>query len=121
MDMPQDFIEAINRATQDVNPQARVIVRGSITLGHEFDEWFGPEGIEKYGFGPLPPEALAAFAAKFAERREAIKAAVVTWAVDTERRRMAGKLIDDPPMSGRPKQTVNAVIGEARGSVGVDD
>ncbi len=94
MRMPQDFVDAINAAVREINPDAGAMVRGSMTLGSDFDEWLGPGAMQKYGFGPLPPEAVAAFEAKFAERRDELKAQVVASAVDVEKKRMAGTLED---------------------------
>lgn len=92
MRMPQDFVDAINDAVRAVNPNAGTMVSGSMTLGHEFDEWLGPNALMKYGLDPLPPEAQAAFNAKFAERRDALKASIVSTAVETARQRVAGTL-----------------------------
>ena len=90
--MPQDFVDAINAAVREVNPNAGTMVRGSITLGEDFDEWLGPEAFRKYGFGSLPPEAVAAFEAKFAEKRDELKAALIVSAIAIEKKRMAGTL-----------------------------
>lgn len=94
MKMPQDFVDAINKAVHEVNPEAGVMTCGSMTLGSDFDEWLGPEALMKYGFGPMPAEAVAAFNAKFAEVREELKSQLVASAVDIEKRRMAGTLED---------------------------
>jgi hypothetical protein len=91
MRMPQDFVDAVNNAVHDVNPNAGMMVSGSITLGHDFDEWVGPQAMAKYGIGPLPPEALRAFAAKFDEHREALKEAIVSSAVRAEAERMKSR------------------------------
>jgi hypothetical protein len=88
MRMPQDFVDAINTAVKVVNPEAGHRTSGSMTLGTDFDEWLGPEAMLKYGFGPIPAEAVAAFNAKFAEKRDELKAAVVASSVEVERRRM---------------------------------
>jgi hypothetical protein len=92
--IPQDFIEAINAAVRAVNPDAPIMVSGSMTLGSDFDEWLGPEGFKKYGFGNLPPDALAAFEAKFSEKREELKASMIASAIEIEKKRMAGTLED---------------------------
>jgi hypothetical protein len=92
--MPQDFVDAVNAAVLGVNPDAGMMVSGSMTLGTDFDEWLGPKAMMKYGLDPLPPEVAAAFDAKFAEKREALKASVVATAVETEKKRMAGTLED---------------------------
>lgn len=94
MRMPQDFVDAINAAVREVNPDAGTMTYGSMTLGADFDEWLGPEAILKYGFDPMPPEAVAAFEAKFAEHREELKASLVAASVDVEKRRLAGTLED---------------------------
>lgn len=94
MRMPQDFVVAINAAVREVNPDAGMMISGSMTLGEDFDEWLGPEAFRKYGFGPLPPEAVAAFEIKFAEKREDLKASVVASAVEIEKKRLAGTLED---------------------------
>lgn len=94
MKMPQDFVDAINAAVREVNPEAGVMSSGSMTLGSDFDEWFGPQAIMKYGIDGLPPAALAAFEAKFNEKREELKAAVAAAAAVVEKRRMAGELGD---------------------------
>lgn len=113
MRMPQDFVDAINAAVREVNPNAGTMTYGSMTLGADFDEWLGPEAMLKYGFGPLPIEALKAFNAKFAEKRAELKNALVQSAAETEKKRMAGTLqdldfvdpmtADDPPLSGVDK------------------
>lgn len=90
--MPQDFIDAINAAVREINPHAGIMVRGSMTLGSDFDEWCGSGAMMKYGLDPLPPEAEAAFQAKFAEKREEIKASLVASAVEIEKKRAAGTL-----------------------------
>lgn len=90
--MPQDFVDAINAAVLEVNPDAGRMTYGSMTLGTDFDEWLGPEAIMKYGFGPMPPDAVAAFEAKFAERRDELKASCIALAVEVEKRRLAGDL-----------------------------
>jgi hypothetical protein len=92
MKMPQDFVDAINAAVRAVNPDAGTMISGSMTLGTEFDEWLGPEAFKKYGFGPLPDDAVAAFEAKFADKREEIKASIVASSVEVERKRLAGTL-----------------------------
>lgn len=94
MRMPQDFVDAINAAVREVNPDAGTMTYGSMTLGHDFDEWLGPEAILKYGLGPMPPEAVAAFEAKFAEHRDELKRSLVASAVEVETRRIAGTLED---------------------------
>ncbi len=90
MRMPEDFVDAINVAVREINPNAWTMTSGHMTLGSDFDEWLGPEALQKYGLGPLPSEALAAFNAKFAEHREALKASCVSSAVEAEKARMAG-------------------------------
>jgi hypothetical protein len=94
MRMPQDFVDAINAAVLAVNPNAGRMTYGSMTLGSDFDEWLGPEAILKYGFGPMPPEAVAAFEAKFAEHREELKSSLVASAVEVEKQRLAGTLTE---------------------------
>lgn len=94
MRMPPDFIEAVNVAVREINPDAGTMLNGSMTLGADFDEWLGPEAMRKYGFGPLPAEAIAGFEAKFAEKRDELKASIVASAVEIERKRMAGTLED---------------------------
>lgn len=94
MKMPQDFVDAINVAVREINPDAGEMISGSMTLGTDFDEWLGPEAMRKYMFGPLPPEAVAAFEAKFAEMRDVLKASVVASAIEVEKKRMAGTLED---------------------------
>ena len=91
MRMPKDFVDAINAAVREVNPNAGTMTHGSMTLGSDFDEWLGLEAIKKYGFGPMPPDAEAAFWAAFNERRDELKASLVTSAVEVEKRRMAGE------------------------------
>jgi hypothetical protein len=88
MRMPQDFVDAINVAIREVNPGARTMLSGSMTLGSEFNEWCGPRAALKYGLGPMPPADLAAFEAKFAEHRDALKTSLVANAVHIERERM---------------------------------
>lgn len=90
MKMPQDFVDAINAAVREVNPDAGIMTSGSMTLGSDFDEWMGLTALKKYGMGPLPPEAVAAFEAKFAERRDELKASLVASSIEIEKRRMAG-------------------------------
>lgn len=94
MKMPQDFVDAINVAVREVNPDAGMMISGSMTLGEDFDEWLGPQALMKYGFGGLPPEAVTAFEAKFAEKREELKASLVASAIEIEKKRMAGTLQD---------------------------
>lgn len=94
MRMPQDFVDAINAAVREVNPDAGVMINGSMTLGPDFDEWFGPEAFRKYCFGPLPPEVVAAFEAKFEEKREELKSSIVASSVEIEKKRLAGTLED---------------------------
>ncbi len=60
----------LQQAADDVG----VIAETVETLGTEFDEWLGLPAIKRYGFGPLPADAEAAFQAKFAEKRAEIKA-----------------------------------------------
>lgn len=93
--MPQDFVDAINTAVREVNPDAGTMTYGSMTLGSEFDEWLGPQAIMKYGLDPLPPDAIAAFEAKFAKYRDEIKKSLIASAVDIEKRRLSGSLGDD--------------------------
>lgn len=88
MKMPQDFVDAINAAVHEINPDAGTMTHGSMTLGTDFDEWLGPEAMLKYGFDPLPAADVAAFNAKFAEMRDELKAAVVASSVEVEKRRM---------------------------------
>lgn len=109
MRMPQDFVDAINAAVREVNPNVGVMTYGSMTLGSDFDEWLGPEALVKYGLGPLPAEALAAFEAKFNEKRDELKAAIVASAVDVERRRMAGTLVNEMPRTDMPQLDVRDV------------
>lgn len=94
MKMPQDFVNAINEAVRKVNPDAGIMVSGSMTLGSEFDEWLGPKAIMKYGFDPMPQADVAAFEAKFNERRDELKSALVASAVEVEKQQMAGTLVD---------------------------
>lgn len=94
MKMPQDFIDAINAAVREINPDAGTMISGSMTLGTDFDEWLGPEAFQKYGFGAMPAEAVTAFNAKFAEEREGLKAHIVANAIEVEKKRMAGTLED---------------------------
>lgn len=115
MRMPQDFVEAINAAVQEVNPNAGRMTHGSMTLGSDFDEWCGLEAIRKYGFEPMPPEATAAFEAKFAERRDEIKASLVASAVEIEKRRMAGIPSDGPPKTGKPQRHVSELLRDIDG------
>ena len=112
MRMPQDFVDAINTAVREVNPDAGTMTSGSMTLGTDFDEWLGPQAIMKYGFDPMPPEVEAAFVAKFNERRAELKASLVASAVDVERRRMAGTLIDQPPRTGQPQRKLSEVVAD---------
>ena len=113
MKMPQDFIDAINAAVREVNPNAGTMLSGSMTLGSDFDEWLGPGAIMKYGFGPMPPEDVAAFEAKFAEKRDELKAALVASSVEIEKRRMAGDVgslnFGD---SNRPRRTLAEVVAD---------
>lgn len=90
--MPQDFVDAVNVAVREVNPDAGIIVRGSMTLGSDFDEWLGAEAMRKYGFDALPDDVVAAFGAKFAEKRDELKASIVASAVEIEKKRLAGTL-----------------------------
>jgi hypothetical protein len=92
MKMPQDFVDAANAAVLAVNPAANIMLSGSMTLGADFDEWLGPEAMLKYGIGPISAEVQKAFEAKFAEKREALKASVVASSVEVEKKRMAGEL-----------------------------
>lgn len=113
MRMPQDFVDAINTAVAEVNPNAGQMISGSMTLGSDFDEWLGPQAMMKYGFDTIPPEVVADFEAKFAERREELLASVVASAVDVEKRRVAGEL-SAPPRTGLPKRTLDEVLEEVR-------
>lgn len=115
MRMPQDFVDAINAAVREVNPDAGTMTHGSMTLGTDFDEWCGIEAIRKYGFDPMPPEATAAFEAKFNERRAELKASLVASAIDVERRRMAGTLIDQPPRTGRTPRKLSEIVADLDG------
>lgn len=92
MRMPQDFVDAINAAVRKVNPNSGTMVSGSMTLGSDFDEWVGPSAMMKYDFGEIPPEAVTAFEAKFAEKRDALKTSIVASAVEREKQRLAGTL-----------------------------
>ena len=92
--MPQDFVDAVNAAVREVNPNAGKMKSGSMTLGTDFDEWLGPKAMMKYGFGPMPPEDAAAFEAKFAEKRDELKSSIVASAVEIEKKRLAGTLDD---------------------------
>lgn len=92
MRMPQDFVDAINAAMHEVNQNAGTMTSGSMTLGSDFDEWLGPRAIMKYGLGPMPAADLAAFEAKFAEKRDELKASIVASSVEVEKKRMAGEL-----------------------------
>lgn len=114
MRMPQDFVDAINSAIREVNPTAWEMTSGSMTLGSDFDEWLGPGAIMKYGFDGIPAEVQAAFEAKFAERREEIKAALVTSSVDIEKRRMAGTLVSEPPVTSRKPQKIDDWLKEIK-------
>lgn len=96
MKMPQDFVDAVNAAVHEINPDAGAMVSGSMTLGSDFDEWLGPEAMRKYGFSPLPPEVVAAFESKFAEKRDDLKASVVASAIEIEKKRLAGTLSPPP-------------------------
>ncbi len=117
MRMPQDFVDAINAAVREVNPDAHMMTSGSMTLGTDFDEWFGPAAMMKYGFGPIPPEAVAAFEAKFAEKRDELKASLVASSVDIEKRRIAGTLVSEPPRSTREPQSVDAWLAELKSPI----
>lgn len=112
MRMPQDFVDAINAAVREVNPNAGTMTRGSMTLGTDFDEWLGPGAIMKYGFDPMPPEVEAAFVAKFNERRDELRASLVASAVEIEKRRMAGTLSDQPPRTGQPQRKLSDVLAD---------
>lgn len=90
MIMPQDFIDAINQAVKAISPNAGTMTSGSFTLGSEFDEFVGPEALAKFGVEPLDQETQKRFWAKWTEKREEIKAALVESAVEVERKRMAG-------------------------------
>lgn len=114
MRMPQDFLDAINAAVREVNPNAGVTTYGDMFLGSDFDEWLGPDAIKKYGFGPMPPDALAAFEAKFDERRDELKSSVVASAVDVEKRRMAGTLIDEAPATCKQSRPLSDVVAEIK-------
>lgn len=92
MRMPQDFIDAVNAAVREINPDAGTMVRGSMTLGSDFDEWLGPGAMMKYGLDPVPPEVTEAFEAKFAEKRDELKSSIVASAVEVEKKRLAGTL-----------------------------
>jgi hypothetical protein len=92
--MPQDFVDAINAAVREINPNAGIMVDGSMTLGSDFDEWLGPQALKKYGFGPMPADAIAAFEAKFEEKRAELKEAVVASAIEVEKKIMRGELGD---------------------------
>jgi hypothetical protein len=94
MRMPQDFVDEINAAVSEINPNAGRMISGSMTLGSDFDEWLGPQAMGKYGLGPMPPEDMAAFEAKFAQHREKLKASLVASAVEVEKQRLAGTLED---------------------------
>lgn len=112
MRMPQDFLDAINAAVREVNPNAGVTTYSDMFLGSDFDEWIGPGAIKKYGFGPMPPEALAAFEAKFNERRDELKASLVASAIEVEKQRMSGTLIDQPPCTGKPQRDLRDVVAD---------
>ena len=112
MKMPQDFVDAINAAVLEVNPNAGQMISGRMTLGSDFDEWVGPEAMNKYGFNPIPSEDVAAFEAKFNERRDELKAMLVASAVDIEKRRMAGTLVSCPPRSSKPQMSIDEFISE---------
>jgi hypothetical protein len=84
--MPQDFVDAINAAVKAVNPDAGTMTSGSMTLGTDFDEWLGPEAMMKYGLGPHPPEFIAAFEAKFAEKRGELLASLIASSVEIEKK-----------------------------------
>lgn len=114
MRMPQDFVDAINAAVHEINPNARTMTSGSMTLGSDFDEWFGPQALLKYGLDDVPAQVQASFEAKFAEKREEIKAALVASSVEVEKRRMAGTLIDEPPVTGRKPQKVDDWLKEIK-------
>src|ERR1039458_4750777 len=87
MNMPQDFIDAINAAVREIEP-SYTMTSGAMTLGSDFDEWLEPGSLLKYGFDPLPDEAVAAFTAKFEEKRAEVKANVVAAAVQVATRRL---------------------------------
>lgn len=91
MKMPQDFIDAITVAIREVNPNAGALISGSMTLGTDFDKWLGPDATMKYGFGEIPADDQAAFEAKFNEKREELKAAVIASAVEAEKQIMRGE------------------------------
>lgn len=112
MRMPQDFVDAINAAVREVNSDSGHMVSGSMTLGSDFDEWLGPDAMRKYGFGPMPPEAMAAFEAKFNERREELKAALIASAIEIEQRRMRGELLDEAPRSGQPQMSIDEFLSK---------
>ena len=117
MKMPQDFVDAANAAVLAVNPNANTMISGSMTLGADFDEWLGPQAIMKYGFGEIPAEDQAAFEAKFAEKRDELKAAIVASSVEVEKRRMAGELeysFDDShaPRTGKPQRNLSDIVDE---------
>lgn len=114
MRMPQDFVDAINAAVREVNPNAGTMTSGSMTLGSDFDEWLGPKAILKYGFEPMPPEDVVAFDAKFAEKRDELKASLVASSIDIEKRRMSGTLIDEPPVTGRKPQKIEDWLNEIK-------
>lgn len=90
--MPQEFVDAINKAVKEANPNAMQMVRGSMTLGSDFDEWLGPESMLKYGFGPMPDEVVKAFQDKFEETKPKLLEQLVKSAVEIEKQRMAGTL-----------------------------
>jgi len=115
MRMPQDFLDAINAAVREVNPNAGTTTYGDMFLGSDFDEWLGPGAIMKYGFKPMPPEAQAAFEAKFNERRDELKASVVASAVEVEKKRMAGTLVSVIPETGQPPRKLSEVLAELDG------
>lgn len=112
MKMPQDFVDAINAAVKEINPNAGTMTYGSMTLGSDFDEWLGIDALMKYALGPVPPEVEAAFQKKFEEHREEIKASIVASAVDVEKRRMAGLLSDGPPRTKQSTRNIDDVVVE---------
>lgn len=89
MRMPADFVDDINKAVEAVDPDAGTMTSGSFTLGSDFDEFFGPEAMLKYGLGPVPADVQAKFEKLFAEKREAIKASIIANSVERAKQRFA--------------------------------
>lgn len=132
MKMPQDFVDAINVAVKEVNPNAGVMTSGSFTLGTDFDDILYSEDamilplqiltlndrlkngedvkaelIEKL-------EAMAViekrFAERFAEKRDELKKAMVDSCVETEKQKMAGTLNSFAVSSGKKQVNLREFV-----------